>query len=522
MGNCLKNRRSNKPVLVGSLNDLGAVFASLRVMAKSFSPKNLTGPFLIAALALMASLHAQADFYQTWDRLWSQFSVGFKGSKSEISWQELVPNELRKMPLGIQHWYVLETDFLSRKVNTSMIASPEQNDQLRKYTPEAKRPFNLIGYWIPTEYLHIYKAQMPAYLGNQFFREIKGKQEVLFLIHPESKDAYPGIVNGGFEREIYRALATASSRSLLVWKPGNEQRPFIAKVSLYKQIGHVVRSVLASETAYGVSVTKLLHGPSELPRKAIFMDEVLGVIPKGMSEGGMILRPFPPEILTQKNITYAPLFSLYSRDDDSRKGLLLEMLQESGEDPRIFLRKNVIRPFIEIWKTLAVDHGITMEPHAQNVLVEMIDGKLTGRFVFRDNGGFNIDEDFRKKVGMYVPPNFKNFGDHPTGNFAGNHDKFLQLSLSTYFAGGFLFSLDQAVLRWIEKGWLQADPRTSVLSSGWAEEILHQEIKRALSNSSDSYVGYSKIPELIKAKRAQRIQTKPSPIRLRCGGIYIR
>jgi len=50
------------------------------------------------------------------------------------------------------------------------------------------------------------------------------------------------------------------------------------------------------------------------------------------------------------------------------------------------------------------------EPHEQNVLVEMKDGKLTGRFFYRDLAGFHIDPKLRAAAGLnmdFVPKDFK-------------------------------------------------------------------------------------------------------------------
>jgi hypothetical protein len=416
-----------------------------------------------------------------------------------LNLDDLVPREMRQLPVGVQRWYVLETDFLSRVVDRSSgLSSPTQNEQLSIYTPEAKLPFKLTGYWVPIEKMQFKTNSLPAQLEKFLLRERSGQKEALFFIHPETERVFSEILSVGYESEIFWAAATSSSRSLLVWKPGYESQPFIAKVSLYRYIGHVLRSILASEASYGVTVNDLIVQSHLARDNIIFMNEVLSATPIGRDDGGMIIRAFPKEILNEENITYAPLFSLYASAQDEPVGLLLQMLQNSNLDPRVFVRENIIRPFVQIWSELAIKEGLTIEAHAQNILVELNGSQLTGRFVFRDFGGISVDEKFRKKVGRYVSPDFKKFNGQTVGNFGRAHSVNLVHSLETYFSAGFLYNIDLAIQRWASKGWLQLSPQEGSLRKGWAKALLLEELSEAFDSPQ---VNFSSLPELIERKQ---------------------
>lgn len=412
---------------------------------------------------------------------------------------ELVPQELRLLPIGVQRWYVLETDFLSRIVDPlSSLASPTQNEQLLIYTPEAKLPFKMKGYWIPLENMHFKKTTLPTDLEKQLLREKSGQTEVLFFIHPETERHFSEILNSNYETETFWAAATSSSRSLLVWKPGFESQPFIAKVSLYRHIGHTLRSILASETSYSVSVTDLIRQSDISKNNAIFMEEVLGAVPIGREDGGMIIRTFPKEILNDPSLTYAPLFSLYAKTQDQPAGLLLQMLQNSDLDPRVFVTEKIIRPYVRIWFDLAIKEGLTAEAHAQNILMELNGDHLTGRFIFRDFGGLSVDAIFREESGLYVPPNFKNFGGQAVGNFGQKHSVNLMRSLEIYFTAGFLYNIESAIQRWASKGWIQLDQEAGDLRKDWAKSILLDELSKVFGSPK---LKFSELPDLIKKKQ---------------------
>ena len=364
-------------------------------------------------------------------------------------WRELVPAEMQGLPAGVLKWYITETDYLSRAVDTYKIVSPENNSQDEFYKPERKKVFDVVAVWIPEKELRTYTSPSGEKLRSIFFRNRNGQSEFLFLIHPESKSFYKKFLNPTFQVETFQAAATSSSRSLLIWRPGHENQPFIAKLSLNKEIAGVLRNLKGSETAMSVGVSSTLEGSTNFPKNFLYMKESLSAIPKGMEKGGMIVREFPQEMLNDSSY-FVPLFALYG---NKKPGYLLRLLQNSKDSTEETLRKMILRPFAEVWLDLAMNHGILSEPHAQNVLIEINNDGTTGRFLFRDFGGFSIDFDYRRSRNLFVPSNLPTFtGSIQKDYYVERFAPHIRESLAIYFEGGFLYNIDKAVKTWVSDG----------------------------------------------------------------------
>lgn len=145
-----------------------------------------------------------------------------------------------------------------------------------------------------------------------------------------------------------------------------------------------------------------------------------------------------------------------------------------------------------------------MEPHAQNVLLELDKkGRFTGRFVFRDFGGVNIDWKFRKKHGLWVPEKTKIQSASP-GNFSKNHNSILEASLHNYFEGGFLFNVQKFLEQWKDDG--------LVLNTGpknWVYATLKKELARAMGkygkNAIEIESGYQNIGAIVDFMKKNRL-----------------
>lgn len=358
-------------------------------------------------------------------------------------------NLLQNLPPGVQDWIRNETILLSRKTDTVRLLSPEQNAQNPLFAPEAGNVFKLYGFWIDSSELKAYESELPKNIKALVVRQHDGKTQFLFFVHPESYAYYAQRLDFSIlDREEFLATSTASSRSLVVWKPGFEQDVFVAKVSLNATIGHVDRTIKGIETAMSIGIDRTLRGARDLPSQFSVFREVLGVIPTGMDRGGMILRALPTDMVNGSR-TFIPFFSLYAKSPDGSNPLLIDMINRSGEDPVQFVENKIIIPFINEWFDSAMS-GVLMEPHAQNVVMEIDEtGMPTGRFRHRDFGGFNIDFKFRKENGLFVPEELPTFtGSIDADYYIAAHQKNLSSSLNHYFDAGFLHPLEQNLMEW--------------------------------------------------------------------------
>ena len=413
---------------------------------------------------------------------------------------------LQALPASIQRWYEFESKFLSRSVKPGLFSSINQNSQDRRYTPDEANVFELHGYWIPADELKIFESDFTQELKQLFVRTRNGKAEVLLLVHPETERFYQDLNLNKNESEIFLAAATASSRSLLVWKESSPQTPFIAKVSLDARVADTNRLISEKETAMSVGVDKILHRMGDLPKSFTYMPEAFGVIPKRYQRGGMIIRAIPK---ISPDHTLVPYFSLYSDANGTQQPLLTKMIARSKLEPREFVMRKIVEPFLDQWLSLVIDNGITMEPHGQNILLE-IDrhGDPTGRIVHRDFGGFNPDLDFiERKYGIkkselpHVSTSVMN--DY----YQEAHTRMIRHSLGTYFGDALLFNIGAKWTEWKKRGYLH-ESKDSAFDVKF--EMIRLLDKKLSARTGRSIVLHSHLEGLENVIRTLR---QPSPAR---------
>lgn len=411
------------------------------------------------------------------------------------------------LPPPLKRWLTLETKFLSREVNTKLITSPMLNDQLPEFTPEQGNVFEVKGYWINEDKLQVFKSEVPPELARAAFRTKDGKPQILFLVHPESETLYEPLTKNLGAPEKLLATPTASSRSLVVWRRDAPQAPFLAKLSLNKEIGGVNRSISRKESTMSIGVDQILRSRRGISPKIRFVSEVASAIPPGMARGGMILRALPPEMLDDTR-TLAPLFSLYADPGTNAEPLLAKMIRESGQTPEQFLRARIVGPMMEQWAELAIREGVLMEPHAQNVMLELdAKGMPTGRFFYRDFGGFNVDLSFAELHRKALPRRLPKLETDTRDNtyYQDSHVTNINKSLRVFYEGGFLHNIQEKLPQWQSAGWLPTQPTGGALPD--LHELLMSELEKAMQATSGLETKLNRdysnlIAETLSARRA--------------------
>lgn len=376
---------------------------------------------------------------------------------SVLDWLSAAPDPGAEIPAHMDFWMKAEQRLISRELDETKIVSPGQNAQDARYAPEQGAVFNVKSYWLDSDAASSFRGKgLSKSLRKTLSRFKNGRKQVRLLVHPESEKFYRGVLKNAVRSNDFKATATSSSRSLLVWTPGKEKDAFFAKLSLDAKIGGVVRTIPKGEVARSVGINNLLKADrAALPAGFKTINEVFGVMPNGLERGGMLVREIPKEV-RRGQARYVPLFALYSQPNPGQPPLLADMIARSGLGGEEFIQAKILRPFIAQWLALAIDRGIVMEPHAQNVLLALgPDGLPTGSFLHRDFGGFNADFDYRAKRGhpqARLPVITVQEKDYHTSS----HVAALKQSLHNYFVGGFVYNLDKHFPRWVARGWVKS------------------------------------------------------------------
>jgi hypothetical protein len=352
------------------------------------------------------------------------------------------------------------------------------------YQPEQGLIFDVPTYWVDRDLFEIKmdEASFPAELKKIIFRKYNGHDQFLISVHPEGMDYYPNIIGPAEKGIPFVATASASPRSLItVAKQDGIEVGFYNKLSLNKRLGGNVRLIHKQELARSFFVTQLLSGSKNLPPDFGYYSEFMVFIPKNADLGGTILRSLPPEVQSGE-VTHIPVFALYADQPNGAKPILLQMAEAAGMPVDQFLQEKIQKPFLKQWMTLALDQGISMEPHGQNLLVEVNKaGQLTGRFFHRDFGGFTIDVDFRKSKGLYLPEPSTINGYTAEYN-ASDVGYGLKTSLDFYFAN-IIDRFGARYEEWFRRGWVTRDLKKSDFQAS-----LIRDTERAFSQKTGKQI----------------------------------
>jgi hypothetical protein len=293
-----------------------------------------------------------------------------------------------------------------------------------RYRPASPYPrFQLPVFSLPRDEVVLFRADpSPELLASYLHRD-----EVLFPVHPqilarEELDPYLKRLLA-FGRSALHLEVVPSSSTRTVYVAGS--KPFHAlklhfpfRVSRY---GRKMREeVLEQATLVSMELQEAMDA---LGPDFAFQREVLGValtpmeLDSGRGENwGFLIRemtPFPPR---EGDGHLIPGFALFGADyhDSGILPLIVDLLD--GRDPGAFLLEQIIFPMIRHWVTCFSSLGFMLEPHGQNVLLEMDSELQIQRVVYRD---LNLGVDRRRRSDLGLPlPEGNTYNLMDTGAFA--------------------------------------------------------------------------------------------------------
>jgi hypothetical protein len=187
-----------------------------------------------------------------------------------------------------------------------------------------------------------------------------------------------------------------------VWPHEEPEKSLFAKVSLRSLIAGD-RRIQRRHVSGAVGKTIVLkESRSDLPDNMNYLYESVGFMPRLLPGSGVILRSIPQAVKGDK-LLLAPMFSLVGGNEEYVP-LLLKMVAAGISDPTRFAEEVLCASFAPLWLNLALNYGLLLEAHGQNLLVELSDDFCPlGRFYYRDFDGLMIDWDLRRHLGFPVP-----------------------------------------------------------------------------------------------------------------------
>jgi hypothetical protein len=306
-----------------------------------------------------------------------------------------------------------------------------------RYRPNADHgPFQLPLFELPRDELNVYEAGPGPEIRDSYLRG----ENALLAVHPQvleeaPEDSYLLKTRSlGPPAGFVRVVPSASTRTVYV--KANEEDgaapgetagvlpSHALKVHFPFRISRYGRRMRDEVVEQAVNVSRELEAGVELmDHRFAFLREVLGVTHKELEPGGARgenwgylvrdLRPFPE---APEERTLVPGFALYGRDffDPSLPPLILELIGE--RDPLSYVIGEILLPIIRHWIQCFQAFGFILEPHGQNVLLEMGETGLVKRVVHRDLSP-GIDMRLRRAAGLEDGP-LNDYNRMETGTFA--------------------------------------------------------------------------------------------------------
>ncbi|MFC4311364.1 ferric iron reductase [Steroidobacter flavus] len=315
-----------------------------------------------------------------------------------LSTAALRPNDdelVQQLPPALRAWLTFERFHLHEPQVYQRVARDPRFDV--KYFPQNCGVYRLPCFQVPRRYLHV--------IGAVSGGKDSVDDPICLPIHPSALDSFREFLRmTGAEpvRGPIWAVATSSTRTVLAWPDNQPEQASFLKTSLHSPI-FGDRRVTRIKAGRSVSLSALVHAElDELPANLRFLPEPLGFAPRGEPAMGAIVRAIPREI-EEEQVILAPLFSLIGGSGE-RVPLLLSMLERTDMQPLEFVHDLLCAPFAKLWLELALDHGLMLEAHGQDLLMALSDDSMPrGCFYYRDFEGLQVDWELRRCLGKRMP-----------------------------------------------------------------------------------------------------------------------
>jgi hypothetical protein len=284
----------------------------------------------------------------------------------------------------------------------------------RRYFPQNCAALRIPCFWIRRKHLWVYGSQDAC---ADEFRLCSGRPDidepVLLPIHPASLSHYDSFLRRVNARDAARegvnlwGVPTSSTRTLLVWPDGAPQSALFLKASLHSRVlGD--RRLHRHNVAGSIGLSELVRQSlPTLPRDMSYLSETLGLVPRTMPDGGIIVRSIPRSMRDGTMIA-APLFSLIG-GSDANPPLLRTMVERHGPDMLGSITDILCARFARLWLELSMRFGLIVEAHGQDLLLCMSPDLVpTGTFLYRDFEGLQVDWELRSRLGLSHPKQMPN------------------------------------------------------------------------------------------------------------------
>ena len=276
-----------------------------------------------------------------------------------------------------------------------------------EYLPESQYLFHLPYFLIPiNDGKNVFKLEDSDFFEKNLFLNHDGKKCYPFFVHPTTKDLFTkwigrkyDFVDGAYSD--FEASPLSSFRSLLVTRIKTDEN-FIVKLSLFDNVANGARHIDWNSAIGQYEASKITTKATSITEHIEFFDDIGAFSIQGdravyLSERfdirigsrkidlfGNVIRKIPKSVFVDDGniICSVASFTSLLRTDGS---YIFLALKNSGLKPKDFLDKKIFSPIFKTLLNLFENYGIILEPHCQNVILELNESFVpTGKFYYRD------------------------------------------------------------------------------------------------------------------------------------------
>ena len=275
------------------------------------------------------------------------------------------------------------------------------------FLPENQKTFPLPYFLIPIDKdLILHKKEEEKFFNENLFVTKKKITYYPFFVHPETVDLFVSWLNGKYEfvdreESIYNATPTSSYRSLLVTNNKTNVK-FIAKVSLFDNVANGARHIdwSSAQGQYESSqiVCKCVDNISNLiffedvaafgitADRALYLSNRFRVLigDRRIKTLANVIRKIPAEFNNESANIVCSIAS-FTSPVLGKESYIYKAWKASKLNYLKFIDKYIFVPIKDILLKLVNEHGIALETHCQNMMLELNEACLpTGKFYYRD------------------------------------------------------------------------------------------------------------------------------------------
>jgi hypothetical protein len=271
-----------------------------------------------------------------------------------------------------------------------------------KYRPDTiYQSFDLILFEVPYDQMIVYSANPPRELAYSYIKNHK----VMFAIHPQvlklcSDDPYvQRTLSFCTGQKQISVIPSSSTRTLYV---EDQIPPHAIKIHFPFKVSRYTRKMRDEVLEQAINVSKELeNGIGKLDDRFAFLREPIALVHKNLQPDsdrgenwGYLVREMTPFPHVDKKSQLIPGFALYGKDyfDPNASLLLYDLIGDSN--PVLYILENIMLPIIRHWVDCFIHFGYLLEPHGQNVILEVDENDTVSRIVHRD---LSVGIDMRRR-----------------------------------------------------------------------------------------------------------------------------